>query len=97
VYNLIFSRGTVDLSTLNPCQGSKRIKVNTIFGYGTLVLNPDIPVVIKASSAFGSLELPDGVQVAFGERTYRSREPGCSGECIEIEAAAVFGYLRIAG
>ncbi|GAH01440.1 unnamed protein product, partial [marine sediment metagenome] len=52
-YNIIFASGTVDLSKVKIEDEVKKIKVNTIFAEGKVILNPDVPTLIKASSAFG--------------------------------------------
>jgi len=82
-YNIIFSSGTVDLS-----------KVNTIFAEGKVILNPDVPTLIRASSAFGELELPDSSSVIFSSQKYRIGDISTNQGYLEIEASAVFGRLK---
>jgi len=94
-YNIIFASGTVDLSKAKIEDGVKKIKVNSIFAEGKLILNPDIPTLIRASSAFGELELPDRSSVIFSSQKYRIGDISTNQGYLEIEASAVFGKLKI--
>lgn len=93
-YNIIFASGTVDLSKVKIEDEVKKIKVNTIFAEGKVILNPDVPTLIKASSAFGELELPDRSSVVFGSQKYRIGDISTNQGYLEIEASAVFGKLK---
>jgi len=93
-YNIIFASGTVDLSKVKIENGVKKIKVNTIFAEGKVILNPDIPTLIKASSAFGELELPDRSSAIFGSQEYKIGDIGTDQGYLEIKANAVFGSLK---
>jgi len=70
-YNIIFASGTVDLSKVQVEDEVKKIEINTIFAEGKVILNPDVPTLIKASSAFGELKLPDRSSVVFGSQKSR--------------------------
>jgi len=94
-YNIVFASGTVDLSKVKIEDGVKKIKVNTIFAEGKVILNPDIPTLIRASSAFGELELPDRSSVIFSSQKYRIGDISADQGYLEIEASAVFGQLKI--
>ena len=93
-YNIIFASGTVDLSKVKIEDEVKKIKVNTIFAEGKVILNPDVPTLIQASSAFGELKLPDSSSVVFGSQKYRIGEISANQGYLEIEASAVFGKLK---
>ncbi|GAG65211.1 unnamed protein product, partial [marine sediment metagenome] len=93
-YNIIFASGTVDLSKVKIEDEVKKIEVNTIFADGKVVLNPDIPTLIKASSAFGELELPDKSSVIFSSQKYRIGDISTNQGYLEIKASAVFGKLK---
>ena len=94
-YNIIFASGTVDLSKVKIEDEVKKIKVNAIFAEGKVILNPDVPTLIKASSAFGELELPDRSSVIFSSQKYRIGDISTNQGYLEIEASAVFGKLKI--
>ena len=93
-YNIIFASGTVDLSKVKIEDEVKKIEVNTIFAEGKVILNPDVPTLIKASSAFGELKLPDRSSVVFGSQEYKIGEISANQGYLEIEASAVFGALK---
>ena len=93
-YNIIFASGTVDLSKVRVEDEVKKIEINTIFAEGKVILNPDVPTLIKASSAFGELKLPDRSSVVFGSQKYRIGDISTDQGYLEIEASAVFGALK---
>ena len=93
-YNIVFASGTVDLSKVKIEDEVKKIEVNTIFAEGKVILNPDVPTLIKASSAFGELKLPDRSSVVFGSQEYKIGEISADQGYLEIEASAVFGALK---
>jgi len=93
-YNIIFASGMVDLSKVQVEDEVKKIEINTIFAEGKVILNPDIPTLIKASSAFGELKLPDRSSVVFGSQKYRIGDISTDQGYLEIEASAVFGALK---
>ncbi|MBA7572829.1 hypothetical protein ES708_14615 [subsurface metagenome] len=72
----------------------KKIEINAIFAEGKVILNPDVPTLIKASSAFGELELPDRSSVIFSSQKYRIGDISTNQGYLEIEASAVFGKLK---
>ena len=46
---------------------NKTIDINTVFSDTVILINDKVQVHIKASSAFGSVSLPTGDSVSFGE------------------------------
>ena len=94
-YNLIFSSGLVDLSAASPSGASIRAEVNVIFGSGTLRINPSVPVRVSMSSAFGTVESPNGRSIAFGDTVYTTESWREGAPAVEIHATAVFGRLTI--
>lgn len=94
-YNIIFGSGTIDLSDIEIIDETKKIEVNTIFSQGTIIIKEGTPVVIKASSAFAQARTPDGVNINFGDTTYKPKDFDSSKPYIEIDANVVFGNLEI--
>jgi len=94
-YNIIFSSGIVDLSKVKIEGEVKKIEVNTIFADGKVILSSNVPTLIKASSAFGELELPDRSSVIFSSQKYKIGDISTNQGYLEIEASAVFGKLKI--
>ena len=93
-YNIIFASGTVDLSKIKIGNEVKKIKINTIFAEGKVIINSEIPMMIKASSAFGELELPDKTSVIFSSKEYKTVNFDENQSYFKIEANAVFGKLK---
>ncbi len=94
-YNILFSKGEIDLTNLSLHDKTEKLEINTIFGGGVVKLNSELPVKIKASSAFGNVQMPNNSNVAFGELIYTSGNPEETEKQLIIEANAVFGGLVI--
>jgi hypothetical protein len=94
-YNMIFSSGSIDLTAAAPAGASIQAEVNVIFGSGTLRINSAAPVRVSMSSAFGSVESPNGRAVAFGDTVYTTASYREGAPALEIHATAVFGRLII--
>ena len=60
-----------------------------------VLINPNIPMKIRVSSAFGGGQMPDGRTVAFGERVYRSPSYRDSIPCVNVRANVAFGGIEI--
>ena len=95
-YNIIFGRGTVDLTGVSIAGAGVRTEVNVVFGSGILRVNPAQPVRIDMSSAFGTVEAPGGRSVAFGDTVYTSSSYRDGSPALEVRATAVFGRLEVA-
>jgi hypothetical protein len=94
-YNVIFSRGTVDLASVTVSGTTVHARVNVIFGNGTLRINPQAPVRVRMTSAFGSVDSPNGTSVAFGDTVYTSPSYRDGAPALDVNATAVFGRLAI--
>jgi predicted membrane protein len=94
-YNVVFGKGTIDLSGVDLTEGSVNIEVNAVFGEAVIEIDPNTPVKITASAAFGSAVLPDESQTAFGSHTYRSDSYDKADSRLNIDATSVFGSLRV--
>lgn len=92
-YSIIFGSGDYDFTTMSPDDVTR--EVNVIFGSGTLRIDPEAPVQIRMSSAFGSVRDPDGSSLSFGDRTWASPAYREGSPAVRIKAAAVFGSLAI--
>lgn len=93
-YNFVFSKGSIDLTGVKLENMDKYIKVHTVFADGTVKISPDIPAILKVTSAFGTANLP-GNSITFGEYTYRTKNYKDGAPCLRIEADVVFGKLDV--
>ena len=94
-FAVIFGRNTVDLSGISVKDKTVRVKSATVFGETVLVIDPSVPARINISSAFASATAPNGNSVALGEMSYTTKDYKEGMNCLNIEADAVFGSLRI--
>ena len=94
-YNIIFSRGTVDLTGLTPAGGSVYKEVNVVFGTGTLKINPAVPMQIDMTGVFGTVRSPNGSSVSFRDTVYSTPAYRAGADAVRIKATAVFGTLYI--
>ena len=94
-YNIIFASGVIDLSKIDLENEVKRVKINTIFAEGSVILNSKTPALIRASSAFAELELGNSSLRAFGTKKYRIGDIDTDRGYLDIEANAIFGQLKI--
>jgi len=97
-YNIVFGKGVIDLHqiALSDIKGDYvTIKVNSVFSGGVVKLNPEIPTVVRAESAFGGIQMPDGNSTAFGRYTYRTKNYRDGAKYIYVKANVVFGGLQI--
>lgn len=92
-YDIVFGRGTVDLTSLNPKDIKQPVQVNVVFGSGLVLINPNIPTLISLSSAFGTGRSPQGQTTAFGTTEYRTKTYKEGEPHLYIKASAVFGEL----
>ena len=93
--NILFADGLIDLNDLTELASSKKMKVNVIFGSGRLILNPGIPTVVHANSAFANLELPKNAVSFIGSTEYRIGDIQAGQPFLDIEANVVFGQLKV--
>ncbi len=89
-YNIIFSKGEIDLSNISNENLGKAIEISAIFGSASVRLPTNFPVKIKGSAVFGSVTLPNKQSLGFGEVKFQSSD---STEALYIEANAIFGNI----
>jgi len=94
-YTLLFARGTVDLAKLPPRSGAQKIKINTIFSSGTILIASQVPTLVKMNSAFSVAEMPDSSKISLGNCKYTTASYKKELPSVEVEAKVVFGQLKI--
>ncbi|OFZ01262.1 MAG: hypothetical protein A2Z97_02060 [Bdellovibrionales bacterium GWB1_52_6] len=98
-YQIVFGRGTIDLTGLAKFQGEKpdTVEVNVVFGEAVVLLDPTIQTQIHASSVFGEARMPNGDLVAFGSMRHYFPNAAQAPEAIsvlKVQGNVVFGSLR---
>lgn len=96
-YTVVFGKGLLDLSGVNPENRKTPVEFTTVFGQGTLKIDPGTPLRLKVSSAFAGARLPDGTNIAFGDYTYTSPSFDADEPFLDLEATVVFGNLVVEG
>ncbi len=89
-YNVIFSKGEIDLTAITNSDLGKNIGISAVFGSLVVKLPADVPVKVESSAVFGTITLPDKQNMFFGESDYKTSD---SDQFIFIEASAVFGTI----
>jgi hypothetical protein len=94
-YSVVFGKGSYDLRTLKPVDKDINVDISCAFGGVEILINPNIPMKIKVSSAFGGGQMPDGRTVAFGERVYKSPAYHDGSPSVNVKASVAFGGIEI--
>jgi predicted membrane protein len=94
-FNVIFGKGTLDLSDVDSTDLEGTIEVSTIFGEMTVILPDSFPARIKANSAFGEVRLPDRSTSAFGNTEYRTPDFDVTRTAIDMNVSAIFGSTKV--
>lgn len=90
-YAVVFGKGEVDLTGISKTQG---IKVNTVFGESTVILNKNLSYDVRVSAVFSGVKTPDGDTTSFGQHEYAAK--GKNGtKKIVVEVNAVFGSSSV--
>ncbi len=94
-YNIIFGKGSIDLSEIELEDEHLNFEVNVVFGRGDVLIDPAKPFIIKVSSVFSGAHLPDGNVAAIGNNSYVSPSYVKGEKYISVHADVVFGALNI--
>lgn len=94
-YDIIFAKGVVDLSKVKLEEKVFKVEVNTVFGSGTIEIDPNLPTKIVVNSVFAGASMPDGNTIAFGQYIYKSDSLKEDTSYLLVNARVVFGGLEI--
>lgn len=92
-YSTVFGNQVVDLTELT-LASDHNISFDAVFGSQRVIIPKGQKVRIKGSSAFGSVRLPNGGDVVFGDQVYTQEGDSGSIHVLYIEGDAVFGSIR---
>lgn len=90
-YNVYLKTNTIDLSDLE-IDRNITIDVNAIFSDTVVLISDKVQVHIKASSAFGTVSLPTGDSVSFGEINFIM---GNSDKILYLNVSSAFAQIRV--
>ncbi|WP_300758095.1 hypothetical protein [uncultured Brachyspira sp.] len=90
-YDVYFKTKTIDLSDLE-IDRNRVIDINTVFSDTVIFISDKVQLHIKASSAFGSVSLPTGDSVSFGETNFVM---GTYDNILYLNVNAAFAQIRV--
>lgn len=93
-YDVVFGRGVVDLTQLEPSREPRRLEINVVFADALVKLDPSIPYELEASSVFGAAQMPDQSMVSFGSLPYAPRKQR-EAAALRIKLNVVFGHASV--
>jgi hypothetical protein len=94
-YSVVFGKGSYDLRNLKPVDKDISVDISCSFGSAEVLINPQIPMKMKISSAFGGGHLPNGNTVAFGERIYTTEAYKDGIPSVKVRASVAFGGIEV--
>ena len=94
-YSVVFGKNTVDLTNIPADTKNRNFKVATVFGASVVTVPSNVPVIIKATSAFGGMNFPNGTTISFGEYVYKNKLYEGQADAIKMEIDLVFGGCTI--
>jgi len=90
-YRILFESSSIDLTDIE-IDRNLNITVDSIFSDTVLLIDQNVQVHIRASSAFGSITLPTGDSVTLGEMNFVM---GNSDKILYLNANSAFAQIRI--
>ncbi|MFW6227566.1 MAG: hypothetical protein ACOC31_05635, partial [Bacteroidota bacterium] len=94
-YSVVFGQGTLDLRDLE-LTGELNVKASCVFGELKVYLKPDMNYIIYSSTAFGSVNIPQGrPNSGFGSSEVKSAGYDSNAPKLILRADAVFGAVDI--
>jgi predicted membrane protein len=98
-HTVVFGKDVIDAEAVFSEDPARTvIKVNTIFGHSVVLIPKTMPIVIRVSSAFSGVRLPDGSVSAFGTTVYKNdagRAASDASAIKTIDLNVVFGGCAI--
>lgn len=94
-YNVVFGKGVYDFTDVDLSQGSKRVKLGTVFGATFIKVDPNMPVKIVADAVFAGAALPGGNTAVFGTSSYVSPSFEQDSAHLYIKVDAIFGGVKV--
>lgn len=91
-HNIVCSTSRINLSKIKPKEETE-IEINTTFGTSVVILNPNVPTIVNAHSAFARTSLPNETQLSLGSYTYRTHDD--SEPLLVINLHTAFGSVIV--
>ena len=91
-YETVFGSQKIDLQEATFATTRSQISFSCVFGSQVIKLPKNANVRVKASAVFGSVNLPNGGKVSFGDYTYTNAKNELA-PTLDIDADCVFGNI----
>lgn len=91
-YETVFGSQKIDLRESVLPETRAQISFSCVFGSQVVRLPKNANIRVKASAVFGSVNLPNGGKVSFGDYTYTNAKNELA-PTLEIDADCVFGNI----
>ena len=93
--NVIFGRGSIDLSSIPLDKDGGKAEVNAIFSSARVRLGAGQAVRVQATAAFGHVRLPGGRVEAFGDTVYDTKDYSADKPFLALKVNAIFGHIEV--
>lgn len=94
-YDVLFSKGLVDLTQMPKPDKPIAVEVNSVFSSTEVLVDPTWPVVVEGSSAFGEVRMPNRSAATFGAASYRTTASTDAQPLLRLKVNAVFGNCLV--
>lgn len=94
-YSVIFGQGNYDFRDVDLSEGTKKVKLSTVFGSSRIRISRETPVRIRVDAAFSGVDLPNGNTTVFGNSSYESPGFDPSLPFLDIKIDVVFGGINL--
>lgn len=92
-YTMMFSSGTLDLNETEVA--NQNLSASILFSNGRILLDPEIPAIIRVETVFARSVMPDSNPVFFGSSEYRTPSFKEGESFVNVKADVIFGNLSI--
>lgn len=95
-YNIVFSKAAMDISNFDFSNyNGEFIKINSVFSSSEIYLSRDFQYEIRAESSFGTVRLPNGENVSFGNIARLENAENSELKRINLHVSSVFSEVKI--
>jgi predicted membrane protein len=92
-FDVLFGRGTLDLTGLVEPPHDVTVTVGTVFGHALVKLPAEVAYDIEGSSAFGQVKMPDRTAVSTGSMLYRPATT--APPRVHLRVSTIFGACQV--
>ena len=94
-YNVIFSKGNIDLRDLDFPTKTTKIEIDVVMGNGIVRLNPNVPFKMKVEAVLAEARLPEKNLAFFGDAVFYSPAFQADKPYFLIELDVVLGNAEV--